>query len=212
MERVNAMLAKCRWSFYEYSNKCSTFLEHALRTQQAWTFIPELLDETQQKVNTNEEITGSDITNCSITFPALVLPPLTPPGWRPSRRIYKTWDFLAPQALTLPPLRLLSTEKFALALSHTQSGKVPGPNGYSLLYYRTFWTLFTSHFYITVIAKEGKNPLHCQDYRPISLLNTDLKLFTKILALRLIESIPGLIQYDQVGFVPTREGCDNTKL
>lgn len=49
----------------------------------------------------------------------------------------------------------------------------------------------------------------CQDYRPISLLNTDLKIFTKILAPRLAPEMPSIINYDQVGFVQGREARDS---
>lgn len=111
-----------------------------------------------------------------------------------------------------------------------KQGKAPGPDGYSLLYYKTFGNLLTPHFlsaynvagegtipprdglwaHITVIPKEGKDPLLCQNYRPISLLNVDLKIFTKILSLRLSGRIPQLVHSDQVGFVPTREARDNT--
>lgn len=38
----------------------------------------------------------------------------------------------------------------------------------------------------------------------------DLKIFTKILSLRLSGRIPQLVHSDQVGFVPTREARDNT--
>lgn len=61
-----------------------------------------------------------------------------------------------------------------------------------------------------MIPKEGKDPLHCQNYRPIPLLNVDLKIFTKTLSIRLMETIPQLIHSDQVVFVPTREAWDNT--
>lgn len=74
------------------------------------------------------------------------------------------------------------------------------PNGYSLMYYNLFEDLLSPHFlsaynaagsgaeftvnllraHITVMAKEGKDPLLCQHYWLISLLNIDLKLFTKI--------------------------------
>lgn len=65
--------------------------------------------------------------------------------------------------------------------------------------------------YITIIPKEGKDPQYCANYRPISLLNSDIKkLLAKILAMRLQEHIGDLVHPDQTGFVKGREARDNT--
>lgn len=64
--------------------------------------------------------------------------------------------------------------------------------------------------HISVIHKEGKDPAACGSYRPISLLNLDLKIFTKILATRLAQHLQQLIHLDQVGFIPSREARDST--
>lgn len=50
----------------------------------------------------------------------------------------------------------------------------------------------------------------CSSYRPISLLNIDLKLFTKILTNRLTQYMPDIVHLNQVGFIPAREARDNT--
>lgn len=63
---------------------------------------------------------------------------------------------------------------------------------------------------IAIIPKEGKDPTTCSSYRPISLLNTDLKRFAKILATCLAQHLQTLIHQDQVGFIPTREARDST--
>ena len=54
---------------------------------------------------------------------------------------------------------------------------------------------------ITLIYKKGKNPEDCSGYRPIALLNQDLKLLSKILALRLEKVLPSIIKEDQTGFI-----------
>lgn len=64
--------------------------------------------------------------------------------------------------------------------------------------------------YSSVTLVEGKDPTSCSSYRPISLLNLDLKIFTRILANRLTTHIQGLVHLDQVGFIPHREAPDNT--
>lgn len=62
-----------------------------------------------------------------------------------------------------------------------------------------------------VLPKPGKLPLLPDNYRPIALLNSDYKLFTKILANRLSSIIPSLIHNDQAGFVLGRHAGDNTR-
>lgn len=62
--------------------------------------------------------------------------------------------------------------------------------------------------HITLIPKEGKNPTTCQNYRPISLLNSDLKLLAKVLAICLAPEMTSLVHYDQVGFIPKKEARD----
>lgn len=59
--------------------------------------------------------------------------------------------------------------------------------------------------HISVIPKEGKDPSQCGSYRPISLLNVDLKLFTKLLASPLQSQLSQLANLGQVGFIPSHE-------
>lgn len=55
--------------------------------------------------------------------------------------------------------------------------------------------------YITLIPKQDTDLLQVKNYRPISLLNNDYKLFASILANRLKEILMEEIQKDQVGFL-----------
>uniref|UniRef100_A0A803TSI0 Reverse transcriptase domain-containing protein n=1 Tax=Anolis carolinensis TaxID=28377 RepID=A0A803TSI0_ANOCA len=65
---------------------------------------------------------------------------------------------------------------------------------------------------IIMIHKEGKDPSDVRNYRPISLLNTDYKIFTKILANRLTEFLQMWIGEDQAGFLPNRGTKENVRI
>ena len=56
-----------------------------------------------------------------------------------------------------------------------------------------------------------KDPEDIANYRPITLLNTDYKIFTKALSLRLADVAPQIINQDQAGFIPGRSIFDQVK-
>lgn len=64
---------------------------------------------------------------------------------------------------------------------------------------------------ISVIYKEGKPPTDCTSYRPISLLNTDQKILSGIIADRLKKIVPSIINTDQTGFIMDRQMVDNVR-
>lgn len=57
---------------------------------------------------------------------------------------------------------------------------------------------------------KGKDPTVTQSYRPISLLNQDIKILAKIQATRLKHLMPHIIHPDQTGFIAGREARDNS--
>lgn len=67
------------------------------------------------------------------------------------------------------------------------------------------------HSFIKVILKPETDPSIPDNYRPIVLLNTDYKIFTKILANQLTQLLPKLIDKDQEGFSLLRHVGDNTR-
>uniref|UniRef100_A0A3Q1CI10 Reverse transcriptase domain-containing protein n=1 Tax=Amphiprion ocellaris TaxID=80972 RepID=A0A3Q1CI10_AMPOC len=116
-------------------------------------------------------------------------------------------------------------------ISTLKSNKSPGPDGYINEFYKTFKEtisplLLKAYHYalqsgtmapswreatVVVIHKEGKDPTKCESYRPISLLNTDLRILTAILARRVNRVITQIIHPDQTGFITGRNYGDNIR-
>lgn len=105
-------------------------------------------------------------------------------------------------------------------VSQLPNDKSPGPDGFSNEFIKICWPLIAEDFYrlcqafflgtvnlksinssfITLIPKID-GPQLVSDYRPISLLNSSLKLLTKILANRLQGKIRSLVHKNQYGFI-----------
>ena len=110
--------------------------------------------------------------------------------------------------------------------------KSPGLDGLPVEFYITFWPeicdmLLESYNYsmenglmsnsqrngvITLIPKKEKDIFYLKNYRPISLLTVDYKIFAKTLANRLKKCLEHLIHHDQSGFLKGRNIGHNIRL
>lgn len=124
----------------------------------------------------------------------------------------------------------VSPSEIKETMSSRRSGKSPGPDGYTKAYYVTFLPLLIGPMckyfnsltegvqmpfealltHIMVLPKEGKDPTLVQHYRPISLLNVDVKILAMVLANRLKHLMPLFGHPHQTGFITGYEARDNS--
>ncbi|XP_053571508.1 gastrula zinc finger protein XlCGF57.1-like [Bombina bombina] len=123
----------------------------------------------------------------------------------------------------------ITPEEIQLVIKDLPAGKSPGPDGFSNRYYKIFQedliphiTKYFNHIdeaklfshrsleaHIILLPKPKKSLDPPSHYHPISLINSDVKIYAKILSNRLNLVLLDLINRDQVGFVPTREAKEN---
>lgn len=136
-----------------------------------------------------------------------------------------------PSALPSLSNTSVSVEEISRALSRMPSGRSPGPDGIPIELYRKFRTIFlpllsrlfctilslqsTPHNFtlgvVTFLFKSG-DPRRPENYRPITLLNSDYKLFAKILSNRIIKPLASVIGPEQSAFLPGRRLGDSVLL
>ena len=120
------------------------------------------------------------------------------------------------------------------ALAASPKGKKPGCDGLPYEFYSTFWGQLGEHMLaafnepflsavaapamsetsrtglIVLLHKGGGKPRDDPDsYRPITLLNCDVKLVAKVMAQRLGQPLDGVLDSTQTAFVPGRWIGDN---
>lgn len=119
-------------------------------------------------------------------------------------------------------------EEVKKAVFDLGSDKAPGPDGFPMLFFKTYWEIvkvevlhLCEDFFsgkanlerinwasIALIPKSS-SPATLNDYRPISLINSSLKIISKILATHLSSVMDKLVDNVQSAFLKRRCILDN---
>ena len=124
-----------------------------------------------------------------------------------------------------------TTQELANSIHTMANNKSPGSDGLPAEFYKVFWSKLSEimlkllaashtrgHFHesgrigvISLIPKKDRDRTIIANWRPITLLNVDYKIFSKTIAARLKIVLPDLINEDQTGFMKNRLISENIR-
>uniref|UniRef100_A0A803TFB5 Reverse transcriptase domain-containing protein n=1 Tax=Anolis carolinensis TaxID=28377 RepID=A0A803TFB5_ANOCA len=125
----------------------------------------------------------------------------------------------------------ITEEEIRKTIKLLKGNKAPGPDGFTASFYKTFQNELITHLKIIMnqilqgqgipeswksadiitIPKENTDLTEVRNYRPISLLNVDYKIFTGVLANRFKTFLNSWISEEQTGFLAGRKMGDNVR-
>ena len=126
----------------------------------------------------------------------------------------------------------ITIDEYTKALKGLSNNKTPGSDGIPVEFYKIFWDEIKTEVIesfesgkinkelsfsqregiISLIPKQGKDLRELKNWRPLSLLNCDYKILTKVLANRMKIGLKEIINEDQIGYMEKRFCGENTRL
>lgn len=218
-------LAKQR--FFETGDRAGRLLAHQARTAALSRLIPKIKSESGEATSDPVEINK---LFCSF-YSHLYSSQCSPDVWEGDNPLDKIIFPKLSEELSRELGNPVSTKEVQEAIMSLQNGKTPGPDGFTVEFFKLFSATIApalqkmynesfargclpptlSEASISLLLKSDKDPLICGSYRPISLLNVDLKILSKILAQRLQRVLSSIISTDQTGFMLGRHSFHNTR-
>lgn len=224
-EEIQRKLKYLKQKYFECSNKPGRWLAHKLKKQRERNIILEIRTKNSICTSKQEDIMKEFTNFYSELYKGKEISEKKIDDFLNKAQL-TTFDKQQRELLNGP----ITTAEIVEVIKKAKNGKTPGPDGFPVEYYKKFEEQISTPFKLTVnaigrqkypntwkqaniilLAKENRDHKDIRNYRPISLLNTDYKLFAMILAERLKKVLKDWISEEQGGFLPNRQLKDNIR-
>lgn len=213
------LIQKSRSNYYEQGDKAGRLLAHQLHQSNSSHRIVQILTSSDTTIDPER------INNEFKNYYSLLYTSESSASTQDFNNFFATLEISLVHPDRVEQLENpITANELSAAISSMQGGKCPGPDGYTVEFYRKFQhklvavllDMFNEAFKslilpptlnqasISLILKKDKDRLACSSYRPISLLNVDFKILYKLLALHLETVLPTIISPNQTGFIRNR--------
>nr|XP_057934911.1 F-box only protein 8 isoform X1 [Doryrhamphus excisus] len=226
-KKIQFQLQRLRLEKFEHANKSGKFLANQLKLNKEKNSISSIRNSEGNITHLPEEI-----NSVFRDFYKRLYTPQINPSDPDIETFLSTIELpkLEKNQVTTLDLPISLTDLYD-ALQEMPNNKAPGPDGFPAEFYKTFWSLLAPVFFkmvqeikenarlppymnsatISLLLKSEKDPTLPSSYRPISLINADLKIICKVLARRLEKVTPHIIHPDQSGFIKGRHSVSNVR-
>ena len=221
---VDGLLLRSRANWHEYGEKCTKYFCKLEKKNYIYKTISELIDDTGKHLSIQSDILHEQAAFYKKLYSTRKLEINTETFFNHEIHLNDDQKESCEGNLTY--------SECGEALKVMKNGKSPGSDGFTVEFYKFFWKdigpfLFRSlHFgyecgnlsdfqyqgVITCIPKEDKDRRYLNNWRPISLLNTDTKIASAAVANRLKPILPDIVSDTQKGFMKDRFMGENTRL
>jgi hypothetical protein len=224
-EKANGAILRSKAAWAEFGERNSKFFLNLEKRNHNMKCITKLLNEDDIEVTDANDILKYEETFYKKLYSAPIKNAQEQQDERNATNFFK--DETLPNIQEIDKLKCdsdITLQETSIALKGLQNGKSPGSDGFTPDFYKFFWPNIKNIVFqsiiqadknkhlsidqkrgvINLIPKKNKDRRLLKNWRPISLLNTDYKIITKILANRIKNALPSVINPDQVAYLKKR--------